>query len=161
MKRPENKRKETFLSGMPEITIEALQDKFQNNLRFSFRFFDNSQSAGQDFKDWSHEQLYKLFDKLKQYCHEPMNYWLSQPIGSGRGRKHVLEIYGRFPVKSDFIHPKFIPLDVDWARFRLEHDMRLIGFIVSQENCTQFCLQANTFYVVFLDELHKFYKSGT
>ena len=76
----------------------------------------------------------------------------------GRGSNHVLEIYKSFPVKSEFLYPKFIPLDVDWARFRLEGDMRLIGFFVSKEACEKMSIDPNVFHIVFLDEFHRFYK---
>ena len=152
-----NPLKESFLSKLPETLTENVKGKFQDHLSFNFQFFDNSQEAGQDFRDWEHEHLYKLMDKLKQYCNNPPTYWMQMPIGGGKN--HVLEIYKKFPVKSDFIHPKFVPIDADWARFRLEGDMRLIGFFVNKEICSRITLSPNIFYVVFLDAFHKFYKS--
>jgi hypothetical protein len=153
-----NSRKERFLKRLPETTImiEHVTDKFQDHLSFSFQFFDNSQEAGQDFRDWDHAQLYKLLDKLKEYCKNPLSHWLRMRIG--RSNNHVLEIYKNFHHKSDFSHPTHIPCDVEWARFRLEGDMRLIGFLVNKEICERDLIAPNIFYVVFLDENHKFYK---
>lgn len=151
-----NLLKENFLAKLPTYLIENVRNKFSQNINFNFQFFDNSQPDGQDFKDWNHEQLYKLLDKLKEYCKNTLQYWQTMRIG--KGSKTVLEIYDRFPVKSDFHHPKHVPLDVAWARFRLESDMRLVGFVVNKETCRQLAIHPNIFYVVFLDRNHKFCK---
>lgn len=153
-----NSRKESFLTKLPDFLIEDIKSKFQDNLNFSFQFFDNSQRAGQDFKEWNQEQLYKLLDKLKQYCTNTPSYWRSQRVGGGTNK--ILEIYKKFPACSEFEYPKHVPLDVEWARFRLESDMRLIGFIVNKENCKLLTIYPNTFYIVFLDAYHKFYKKS-
>ena len=58
-----------LLSQRFPITIESAAHKFAH-LSFNFQFFDNSQSAGQDFSVWSKEQLVKLLEKLKWYCKE-------------------------------------------------------------------------------------------
>lgn len=150
-----NHLKEKFLSNCSDFLIEDAQHRFRENIRFSFEYFDNSQDHGQDFRDWEYEHLYKLMDKLKEYCKTPLLHWLTMKIGGGKN--HVLEIYGKFPHHSEFVHPKFVPLDVDWARFRLEGDMRLVGFVVPTESCDKLSLLKDTFYVVFLDSNHKFY----
>lgn len=152
-----NERKQRFLSKQPDNLVEDIKGRFQNNICFSLQFFDNSQDAGQDFSGWSKEQLLKLIEKLKHYCGEPLSCWQRMQIG--HGRNHVLEIYPKFPSKSDFEHPKFVPLDVVWARFRLEDDMRIVGFFVNKEICEKLSLNPNIFYIVFLDAHHKFYKT--
>lgn len=79
----------------------------------------------------------------------------------------MLAIYGDFPKKSDFKHPKHVPHQVKWARFRLESADRLVGFIVpysydgKTHSTTNFKFDYNTFYVVFLDENHRFWLSGS
>ncbi len=151
-----NSKKEAFLKSLPENLIEDKIKEIKENILFSFQYFDNSQTAGQDFKDWSHEQLEKLLNKLKIYSKESLEYWKKQKIGSGKN--HILEIYKKFPVNSEFTHPKHIPIDVEWARFRLEGDMRLIGFVINNEMIYKHSLEKNKFYVVFLDAFHKFYK---
>jgi hypothetical protein len=150
-----NSLKERFLSSRSDFLIDDAKGRFRENIRFSFEYFDNSQAPGQDFRDWEQEHLYKLMDKLKEYCKNPLRHWMTMKIGGGKN--HVLEIYKKFPHKSEFIHPKSVPLDVDWARFRLEGDMRLVGFVVPSESCDRLCLLKDTFYVVFLDANHKFY----
>jgi hypothetical protein len=69
--------------------------------------------------------------KLKEYGKHPIQYWLTQRCGAG-GLK-VLQIYGGFPSSSDFTKPKHVPTDVRWARFRLEGDMRLCGFLIPDD----------------------------
>lgn len=151
-----NRQKENFLNKIPNLLIENEKDSLNNNIKFNFKYFDYSQPAGQDFKDWTHEQLYKFLNKLKEYSRYPISYWKNQSIGHG-GNK-VLEIYGSFPTKSDFFHPKHVPLDVNWARFRLEQDMRVIGFLIPNEcKFDKIELDKTVFYIVFLDQYHKFY----
>lgn len=157
-----NSLKDRFINSFPDITIESETSKLSNNLSFSFSYFDYSQAAkgiGQDFKDWSKDNLVKLCNKLKLYCSNSISYWIQQPVGGGQKRMHILEIYDRFPVNSDFERPKHVPLDASWARFRLEGDMRLIGFVISNENTIKYNLSPNVFYIVFLDKKHQFYKT--
>lgn len=82
---------------------------------------------------------------------------MNQRVGSGSLK--VLEVYGSFPRRSDYIHLKHIPVDVNWARFRLESDMRPIGFLVPPNTDGVSPAVANTFYVTFLDQYHRFYLS--
>ncbi|MBU1537422.1 hypothetical protein KKF84_19055, partial [Myxococcota bacterium] len=85
-----------------------------------------SQQAGQDFKDWSHKQLYELFEKLKHFGEHSIKHLQLQK----HGKQHTLEVYGAFPAHSQFSLPAHVPDDVRWARFRLEGANRLIGFVV-------------------------------
>jgi hypothetical protein len=151
----QNRGKEAFLSKLPNLLVENITTDLQSNIIFSLKYFDNSQVAGQNFDNWSHEQLSKLLTKLRHYSSNTLKYWQSQNVGSGRNT--ILEVYGDFPKRSDFVYPKHIPLDVKWARFRLEGDMRLIGFILSPEDINKHNLPPNVFYIVFLDENHRFY----
>nr|WP_319552554.1 hypothetical protein [uncultured Vibrio sp.] len=160
-----NQQSKDFVDSLPEDTIET--SKIETRCKFNFSYFDASQPAGQGFPGWSYNtgnaSLTNLLDKLKDYTVESLNYWQHQRTGGG-GLK-VLEFYGDFPSKSDFTHPKHVPADAHWARFRLGNKVRLVGFIISKnaikdldENDQQkFC--HNTFYVVFLDKDHKFYKT--
>jgi hypothetical protein len=92
---------------------------------------------------------------LKHYSANTIAYWKNQRIGGG-GLK-VLEVYGTFPSRSDFAHPKHVPLDIQWSRFRLESDMRLIGFLLPDQIAKEKNLPRNVFYIVFLDQNHRFY----
>ena len=157
MSRRNNPSKTRFLQTFPETTIEKEITKLSTRLRFSFAYFDYSQEPAQNFEDWTHEQLAKLLHKLKHYSEETKEYWMNQRVGSGSLK--VLEVYGSFPRRSDYIHLKHIPVDVNWARFRLESDMRLIGFLVPPNTDGVSSAVANTFYITFLDQHHRFYLS--
>lgn len=67
---------------------------------------------------------------------------------------------------ANLIFPKHVPHQVSWARFRLESDNRLIGFVIPEEYhkkeniYTKEYFDCNTFYIVFLDNTHRFYKSS-
>ena len=158
-----NSKKASFLQSFPEIAFNSENCDHAARCKFNFSYFDSSQEAGQDFFEWNHEQLHKLLTKLKEYGKHPLTYWMNQRCGGG-GLK-VFEVYGGFPLRSDFIHPKHIPKNVRWARFRLEGDMRLVGFLIPSELAESvakngsFVFDSNAFYAVFFDQAHRFYKS--
>lgn len=154
-----NRKKCQFLNSIPVLSLES--GDINDKCKFNFSYFDSSQKDGQNFQDWEHLELVKLLDKIKNYSEKPLSYWRNERIGGG-GLK-VLEIYGNFPKRSAFIHPKHVPHDVLWARFRMEGRVRLVGFVVPN-NITCHAdvtlkepYDRNTFYVVFLDKNHKFY----
>lgn len=62
-----NPAKLHFIGQFPDKLIEHDSDKLKDNIKFSFQYFDNSQEAGQDFNQWTKEQLEKLLNKLKHY----------------------------------------------------------------------------------------------
>jgi len=101
--------------------------------------------------------------KLQEYGREPLSYWMTRPIGKSGT---VLSIYGGFPVKSALIHPKHVPNQARWGRFRLDWSGRLCGFVVPKElegtlhSNTNVRFDSNTFYAVFLDRDHCFYKGS-
>lgn len=159
MKTFDNTRKSSFLSTIPTASIELDSDRLTIKCKFNFSYFCNSQDAGQDFKDWDHNELVKLFGKLKNYSEKSLNDWKYEYSG----KYPVFVIYDNFPSKTDFIEPKNIPHQVKWARFHLENKVRLIGFVIPdsfhdkahQKTGERF--DKNTFYVVFLDRDHRFY----
>ena len=128
----------------------------KGKISFSFKYFDSSQKAGQDFKDWTDEQKNQLLNKLRDYSREDKKYWLNQRVGGG-GLK-ILQVYGAFPRNSDFAYPSHVPENVKWARFRMEGAVRLVGFFVDENAAAKFCLSTDIFYIVFLDKNHRFYK---
>lgn len=160
-----NSKSSDFVNSLPEVVIET--SKIEKRCKFNLSYFDATQSAGQDFSGWAHNSgiasLTNLLAKFKEYTKESLNYWQNQRQGGG-GLK-VLEYYGDFPSNSDFVHPKSVPADAHWARFRLGNKVRLIGFVISKDaikalptdDQEKYC--HNTFYVVFLDKDHKFYKT--
>jgi hypothetical protein len=80
-----NNRKSGFLSKFPTATIDSKSDKLAKRCKLNFSYFCKSQNSGQDFKDWSYEQLIKLLDKFIQYTCEPLIHWEREPIGKGKG----------------------------------------------------------------------------
>ncbi|EPI8560837.1 hypothetical protein KW410_07680 [Vibrio fluvialis] len=160
-----NAKAQDFLKDLPENVIST--SNIDSRCKFNFSYFDSNQAAGQSYADWNAnvgiDSLLNLVEKLENYTKEPLNFWQNQRAGGG-GLK-VLEYYGDFPAKSDFKHPAHVPADAHWARFRLGNKVRLVGFVVhassicdlKDEDRAKYDL--NTFYVVFLDKNHKFYKT--
>ena len=157
-----NKRTGAFLASIPLASILDENDTIAQKCKFNFSYFIND-NTGQDFRDWTEKQLYELFDKLKEYSKFPLEHWEKQKLG-----KYPLFVkYDKFPTDTDFTLPKSIPHQAIWSRFRLEGDSRLIGFVIppideykdTEQNKSGFRFDTNTFYVVFLDEHHKFYKT--
>jgi hypothetical protein len=161
MSRFPNSGKDRFLASVPTASLEAKDCDHAARCKFNFSYF-TPDPAGQTGADWSHDKLAGLFDKLTHWGKETLDHWKQQSIGkSGR----VLSIYGAFPARSDFKPPRHVPHQAQWGRFRLDWAGRLCGFVVPREFDGQphqaggrFC--ANTFYVVFLDEHHRFYKGA-
>jgi hypothetical protein len=147
-----------------QVSIEGINDILSKRAKFNFHYFTHQPPHGTHFCDWSQKELAELLDKLKNYCEMDLYSWTNRPIGGGKHRKNVLEIYDTFPSNSAFSEPKHIPIEAKWARFRLEGDKRLIGFVLPHEyhdkahSKTTYRFDKNTFYVVFLDKEHNFYK---
>lgn len=148
-----------------QASVSNADDSLAKRSKINFSYFDSSQAVAQDFKDWTHDQLYKLLDKFKNYTTHDLNYWRNERCGCA-GLK-VFSTYGRFPdsSKTEFSLPAYIPAEAQWGRFRLGNKERLIGFTLPAEmhNTVQAStgelFDKNTFYVVFLDKDHKFYKT--
>lgn len=162
MKNFKNSKRDAFFEKIIKASLEAESDDLVSRCKFNFSYLDFSQPAGQTFEDWEKKDLVHLMNKIKEYCRKPLSYWKNQRIGHGSNT--VLEVYGAFPKNSDFIHPQYVPHEVLWARFRLEAKVRLIGFVLPPEYHNKkhpkedWYFDCNTFYVVFLDINHRFYK---
>jgi len=156
-----NSRKDAFLSSLHQISINAKENDLAQRCKFNFSYFVNDDAAGQDFNDWNKDELVKLLNKIKEYSKSPLSYWKTQNVGQYK----VLVNYGSFPRDTDFTEPKHIPIEVEWCRFHLENIPRLIGFVIptschnEEQHSPEFRFDKNTFYVVFLDKEHKFYKT--
>jgi hypothetical protein len=161
MTKYKNTKRDSFLASIIQASIDNDSDCLSKKCKFNFSYFD-IQDAGQSFDDWDQKQISKLLNKLKDYCNEPLSYWKNKPIGKSGT---VLAIYGTFPKNSDFTHPKHVPHQAQWGRFRIESAVRLVGFVLPDEYHdkaharTGYRFDCNTFYVVFLDAEHKFYKT--
>ncbi len=161
MKKFNNSKKLSFLDSIPQTSLDSSSDKLTEKCKFNLAYFDNNQEAGQDFSDWSYEELVKLFEKLKNYSKEPLTYWKNQKTG----KYDLFAIYDSFPTNTEFTHPKNVPHQAKWARFHLENKVRLIGFVIPDDYHDTIHLKTeqrfdkNTFYIVFLDKNHLFYKT--
>ena len=150
-----NQKIQHYLDSLPQ---ENEFSAAKGCLSVSFRFFDRNQPAGQDFSGWTEKERLDLLNKIAEYTNNTKSYWLNQRCGSEGLR--VLAVYGDFPVNSDFRWPDTIPKEgVCWARFRLSQKVRTIGFFVDEETARNYSLSTDTFYLVFLDKYHRFYKT--
>lgn len=154
-----NNKRDSFLSKIPKISLNTDDNNLAQRCKFNLSYFVNSDEAGQDFKDWTQEELVKLLNKLKDYSNFSLQHWKKQ----NAGRYSVLVNYGAFPQNTDFNKPKHIPIEAEWSRFHLENRTRLIGFVIPEsfhnevQDSNKFKFDKNTFYIVFLDKKHKFY----
>ena len=116
---------------------DLLKDNF---FTISFRHLDSEQ--GDDFHRWEQKNiLARSMNVLANLCSDTV---LTQKDGK------KFTIYGDFPPKkkTDFVFPRHVPEDANWARIHVTGLQCIIGHIVD-----------NVFYVVFLDGEHKFWKS--
>lgn len=160
--RYENSRKDRFISQIPVSSIDSPKDQLTAKCKFNFAYF-HKDPAGQSFDEWNELQVKKLLQKLTDYSKESLRHWQAARIGGSGGT--VLAIYGSFPRNSDFTCPAHVPHQAHWGRFRLENAVRLVGFILppgchdKEHPGTKVRFDCNTFYVVFLDANHRFYKT--
>lgn len=156
----QNRLRKDKLQELAELF--GLQDEVNNlteRCSFNFSYFDCSQKAGVSFRSLSEVQQENLVKSLVDYSKNSLSYW--------DGQGDIFVVYGNFPPKSktDFFHPRHVPHDVCWCRFRLTGKFRLIGFTVPKKlheqrhEKTKKLYNCNTFYVVFLDPTHTFWKS--
>jgi len=156
-----NRKAKQFLSGLARDSIES--SDIISRSKFNFSFFDSNQEHCANFDQLAPAQLLELVEKIRHYSRSPLPYW--QTMRCGGGGLKVLEIYGDFPRNSDFSQPKHVPHDVRWARFRMDNLGRLVGFVIPPElgnlasEDRRYFLDTNTFYVVFIDLNHRFYKT--
>lgn len=156
----QNKAAKKFLSSLPVTSVESSQ--LAKRTKFNFSFLDMQQPKNLEV-ELTKDFFSSLFEKLKNFSAEPLMHWNAAPAGKGDG--NYLEVYGAFPKRSDFQHPPFVPHDAVWARFRLDRSIRLAGFTIPHPLNHKFCEQeryrycTNTFYVVFIDLHHGFYKT--
>lgn len=144
-------------------SLDAKDDQITMRCKFNFHYFHYQENISQTFEEWDKQKLEKLLNKLKNYSEKSLDDWSKTPIGGKNF--HVLEIYDNFPVNTDFNKPTHIPAEVKWARFRLEGKVRLIGFVIpniyegKNHSETDLSFDTNTFYIVYLDKNHRFWKT--
>lgn len=110
------------------------------NFKLSFQDLDTTQKFGSAFLDWQRSGLLSFaLDTLRGYCCSPLRKQID-------GDKFA--IYDSFPPddRTMYKYPKNVPEDAHWARIHVNGPAVIIGHIVN-----------DTFYVVFLDKMHKFW----
>lgn len=128
-------------SSFKHLTEKARKSEINDKEIFllSLKQFDKSQ--GQNFHKWEENNiLADAFETLYNYSHLPL---VSQ-------FNDKFKTYPSFPPadKTDFTYPKHISLDARWASMHVNGKVCLVGHIVK-----------NTFFLVFLDCEHCFWKS--
>ena len=152
-----NKTKQSFLKSvdsLEEITFNGVGDL----ITISFKYFCvNQVPVGQVFSDWKENMRLELLQKLAEYTKYSRTHWKNE-FSNGLP---LLAEYGKFPKNTDFSIPSNIPCpdELIWARFRLMQKVRVCGFFVSKSIAKTYNVSENTFYVVFLDKDHRFYKT--
>ena len=140
-KRSRSKRLENVRSERATAVPE------EPKLVFNFKDFDASQSVSQSFEAW--QKAGKLADLMVKLQH--LSQWsLTEAIAEKQ-----VAVYGAFLAGSDFRPPKHIALAVRWA---------VIKGVKGQKGRAAGYVIGNVFYVVFLDQNHRFWvteKNGT
>ena len=136
-----NEQKKQYLEKINDKS--AFENKNSGNIVFNFKFFRSGEKCGESFQEWQDKGiLAHLNNKLKDFS----NLKKIELIVN-----ETLEIYGSYPNDSEFEQPEDLKnYDISWARFRLDGKKRLIGFFYSNKEFS------NVFYVVYLDEKHRF-----
>ena len=138
-----NSKKKSRLESFPIDSIDSACADIKGLMSFNFKYLDTEQ--GDNFSDLTNAQFSKFIEKLKWYSNENRQHWESEQIGQST----VLAVYGDFPHFSDFHHPKHVPAGVRWARFRMEGDQRLVGFVINKEDSDTIQLNTNVFLCCF------------
>lgn len=139
-----NKSKSTEESRFERTRNTREEKKVKEDLPkmvFSFKDFDIKQiPPGQTYDKWQE-------DKLLAYMLQKFGHICGLNIVEAQQQK-VLKIYGTFPPKTDFKAPQHITDDVNWA---------VVLDIKGQKGRVAGHIIDNIFYVVFLDQEHRFY----
>ena len=152
-----NKTKNSVLKSIDSLEESTFEDA-TDLITISFKYFCVNQTpVGQVFADWKDNMRLDLLQKFSEYTKYSRQHWKNE-FSNGLP---LLAEYGNFPLNSDFSLPKNIPCpdELIWSRFRLMQKVRVCGFFVSTDIAKKYSLSVNTFYVVFLDKDHRFYKT--
>lgn len=99
MTRFKNQAKQNFLASIPTCSIEHPSDNLSARCKFNFSYFEH-QAAGQDFSQWSREQLVAFMQKLKEFTRESLDYWTRQPVGKTGSVSPCMAVFRRGPNSS-------------------------------------------------------------
>ena len=152
-----NSRKSASLKELDRASLDDDENDLTQRCKFNLSYLDHTQKAGQTFSDLTQSQLEKILLSLQEYCRFSLDYWETQ------GSRFV--VYPKFPTKTEFKHPPHVPHQACWGRFRLGSKFRLVGFRIpptlhgKPHEKTNELYDKNTFYIVFIDQNHLFWKT--
>jgi len=138
-----NRSKKKF-SRKEEVREERKVSSIRELLTFSFKDLDETQpnNLPQTIKSWADDKILEcLFERLRN---------LSKLTRDEAEKQQQVKIYGDFPLKTDFFHPRYIDQNVAWG---------VIKAVGGQKRTVAGYIVENTFYVVFLDKDHRFWIS--
>lgn len=141
------KRKNSFNTRAENTREERKGSSFADLITFSFKDLDQTQPKykPQTLSLWAKDNF---LEPLLIHLKELSKIKLRDSI-----REQRIKIYGDFPEKSktDFTKPIYIKDDLQWGVITSVGGQkgRLAGYLIE-----------STFYVVFLDKEHKFFKSN-
>lgn len=169
MAKPPNKTNSKQQSRLKEIGDKLVAEEilcFKNisgKMKFNFHFFDKSQFFMKSFLDLNAQEFLRLGDQLVELSEKSIVEWSYERMASRNSARY--RNYGDFPKKSEYRHPKNVPEHAEWVAFRLGSLLRICGFIIPSKYHgsvlpdENWSLCSNTFYVVFYDHDHGFYKT--
>ena len=138
-----NASKESSFERLQNTRVEKKVTEDLPKMVFSFKDFDiNSIPPGQNYDNWQDDKLLAyMLKKFGDIC--GLN--IVEAI-----QQNFLKIYDNFPTKTSFKQPQHIINEAKWAVIMNIKGQkgRVVGHIID-----------NVFYVVFLDQDHKFYIS--
>ncbi|MCI5222564.1 MAG: hypothetical protein D3924_07825 [Candidatus Electrothrix sp. AR4] len=137
------KRKKGFIRS--ENTREERISVFSRDLlTFSFKDLDETQPKNnpQSLTSWNEDNLLKIFIKRLRE--------LSKLTRDEAIKQQQIKIYGDFPINTDYYHPKHVDDNVTWSVIKAVGGQKgvIAGYIVE-----------STFFIVFLDQNHRFWVS--
>lgn len=142
------KRRKALASAPRETETRTKRIQTEELLSFNFSYLNEQEAAGQSLEEWcdSHEQIPLLVSFIRKLAHlSDQNITTSMTEGG-------LALYGDFPAKkvTNFKCPAGLE-NKKWGTIRNVggQQARVAGF-----------LQDQTFFPVFLDKDHVFYKSS-
>jgi len=113
-------------------------------LVISFKHLDKNQfPPSTDFQEWEEKNMLARAMYTLAGC-------TTSTIGELEANSNKFTVYDGFPPedKTDYTHPIHVPEDARWTRLHITGLQCVIGHLVK-----------NTFYIVFLDTEHRFWKS--
>ena len=159
-----NSKTDKYLDTLSQyISLDNDDCDLSKRSKFNFSYFCDDQKCACSIDEWGGDNSSAFLKKLIELSKHSLLDLRRLPIGSGRKRRNILEVYQQYPSHSNFSRPVHVPHQAEWARIRLDSATRLIGFVSPDDyhgahhQVTSYQYDKNTFYVVFIDKNHNFY----